>query len=119
MFYNYHQNNSGGSFVIDKDVSVNVIIEADSPEEADQKAKDIGIYFDGCDKGFDCPCCGDRWYPAYGKGDELPSIYGKPIQEYADSERIAWEGNAPCAYVYYADGRKQAITGRKAKETAK
>ena len=29
--------------------------------EANTKACDIGIYFDGVANGADCECCGDRW----------------------------------------------------------
>jgi hypothetical protein len=43
-------------------------IEAESAEHADEKAAEIGIYFNGCDDGRDCPCCGDRWYEARHKG---------------------------------------------------
>ena len=58
MYYHYRQNNSGGSFIVNSDVTVNVIIEADSADDANEKAKDIGIYFNGVDEGIDCPCCG-------------------------------------------------------------
>jgi hypothetical protein len=61
MFYKYTQNNSGGSYDIDDAVAYAVIIEASSSTEADDIAKKIGIYFDGCSTGADCPCCGDRW----------------------------------------------------------
>jgi hypothetical protein len=81
-----------------------VIIEADSAEEANNKAEEIGIYFDGCDKDMDCSCCGDRWHSVYGEGDETPMIYGKPVEEHD-----CWftkAGNV-YAYVYYADGTKK------------
>lgn len=109
MFYTYSQNNSGGGFDIDEHVTITVIIEADSADEADAKAEEIGIYFDGCDSEIDCPCCGDRWYRAYGEGDEKPSIYGTPIEENADSRysRSRWaEGGQPRTYVYMKDGTK-------------
>ena len=65
MFYCFIQNNSGGHFDYDKvqGISHYVVIEGDSVEDIENKAENIGIYFDGCDKGFDCLCCGDRWYP--------------------------------------------------------
>ncbi len=101
MFYSYRQNNSGGSFIIDKDVTLFVIIEADSNGEADNKAEEVGLYFDGCDDGRDCSCCGDRWYKPYGKGDKSPLIHSKPPQEYADNkDTFHWEGdNNPLAYI--------------------
>lgn len=41
-----------------------VIIEAKTAEQADDKAQEIGIYFNGCEEEIDCPCCGDRWTTA-------------------------------------------------------
>jgi len=62
-FYRFYQNNSGGEreFSDTKGITKNVIIEALSPELANHEAEKIGIYFDGCLKGKDCDCCGDRW----------------------------------------------------------
>jgi hypothetical protein len=59
-FYTYRQNNSGGSFSQDKNVSMYVIIEAKDASEADTIAEKVGIYFYGCRKQRDCSCCGDR-----------------------------------------------------------
>ena len=63
MFYKFWQNNSGGNYDTDIDVGLNhqVIIEADTKDEALEKAFNIGIYFDGVRAGRDCECCGDRW----------------------------------------------------------
>lgn len=61
-FYEFSQNNSGGQWDVDDKLCHRVIIEADTYGEAERMAKDLGVYFDGCDKGLDCNCCGDRWY---------------------------------------------------------
>lgn len=61
-YYLYHQNNTGGSWVIDDEVAEYVIIEAYDEKDANEIAKSKGIYFDGVDKEIDCECCGDRWY---------------------------------------------------------
>lgn len=64
-FYYYSQNNSGGFF--DGDYHY-VYIEADNETESDKIAEEspeVNIYFDGCSNGYDCDCCGDRWYRAY------------------------------------------------------
>lgn len=109
MFYLYDQNNSGGGFDVNDDVTYNVIIEADSADEADRKAEDVGIYFDGTDDGGpDCPCCGDRWSRAWSnEGDERPEIYGKPVEEHDEY----WaKDDEPWAYVYYKDGTKRSYT---------
>lgn len=60
-FYQFDQNNSYGIFDVDDKVCPIIIIEADTESEAIEKGLDLGIYFDGCNKGIDCPCCGDRW----------------------------------------------------------
>lgn len=111
-WFDYRQNNSGGGFYFDLDagVSVNVLIEADSAREADSKAESIGIYFDGCDTGMDCDCCGDRWYRTYGDGDDVPTVYGEEVTPNAwfdDSARfsIKWMGRDPEGFLHYADGR--------------
>ena len=61
FYYEFSQNNSGGRFKRDENVAEAVIIAACNAEEANSRAKDIGIYFHGCSKGKDCKCCGDRW----------------------------------------------------------
>lgn len=85
-FYEFHQNNSGGSFHIDDDVSHIVIIEAATAMQANETAQNVaGIYFDGCEKGWDCDCCGDRWYPVSDyDGHDEPMVYGHPLAEYKD-----------------------------------
>ena len=59
-FFTFRQNNSGGSFVVDleRGLGYMVCIEAENAEKACERAREIGIYFDG--RG-DCSCCGPRW----------------------------------------------------------
>jgi len=92
-FFAYRQNNSGGSFDVDDNVNINVIIEANNADEADTIAESIGIYFNGCEDGLDCGCCGDRWSRcSWGcsgdTGDEVPSLYGEPLPQNAAGEYI-------------------------------
>jgi hypothetical protein len=101
MFYCFDQNNSGGSFHEDDRVCQHVIIEADSAGQANELAEDLGIYFDGCDQGIDCSCCGDRWYPAWDDGDQEPNIYGKDPAAYKPTFSSA--GAVYCR-VFYQDG---------------
>jgi hypothetical protein len=106
MFYHYDQNNSGGSFVVNDNVTYNVIIEADSADEADERAKEIGIYFDD-DYDIDCECCGTRWDSAWPDvGEETPMVYDKPVEDV--DEYWAKDGE-PMAYVYYKDGTKRSV----------
>lgn len=81
-FYHYSQNNSGGNFIFDKEKGIthHVVIEASDATHADQRAIGLGIYFNGCDDGTDCDCCGGRWYNASEPGDKEPVVYGEPIK---------------------------------------
>ena len=54
MYFTFDQNNSGGSYERNEDVLEYVIIEAVTALEANCKAEEIGIYFDGCSSGLDC-----------------------------------------------------------------
>lgn len=103
MFYNFDQNNSGGSFVTNDKVCHYVIIEADNAKQANDKAENIGIYFNGAEDDIDCPCCDDRWYSQWDDdaGEETPMIYGLQPSEYSDY--FAKENEVYCR-VYYKDG---------------
>lgn len=110
MFYIYNQNNSGGKFIIDDSVGQYVIIEADSAEQADDEAQvRAGIYFDGCETGPDCPCCGDRWYRQFkGDGTEKPMIYGKTIEEFKKDPGF-FGVRQMVIHIYYQDGRHEKV----------
>lgn len=103
FFYHYSQKNSFGTFDenTEKGIGTDVIIEAHSAQDANKRAKKIGIYFDGVDKGIDCPCCGDRWYKAYADNEGAIShtINGKALDE-IESGDYRKE-----AYIHYIDGR--------------
>lgn len=103
-FFTYRQNNSGGSFEVDDKVDVYVIIEAESAVQANSIADDIGIYFDGCEKGLDCECCGDRWAEVdESDGREVPMIYSYPVSEYQSYVLRR------TAKVHYLDGRIEIV----------
>jgi hypothetical protein len=106
MFYKYNQNNSGGHFIINDEVTKHVIIEADSAEEANQRAEKIGIYFNGVSCGQDCDCCGDRWSSAW-------SIDGKPectISTYCLSMCCSTKNtDKPHVYIYLKNNEKWKI----------
>lgn len=99
MFFTFRQNNSGGSFQFDDKVTQFVIIEAEDANHANSIAESIGIYFDGCENGMDCSCCGDRWYPVSDyDGKYNPMLYDKHPSEYKSMFLN------PHCYVYYLDG---------------
>jgi len=111
-YFRYTQNNSGGRFNIDDKVAHHVIIQAHSASEANNLAKGVGIYFNGCDADIDCNCCGDRWSEAWDtEGTDTPLIYGG---DPATHEDIFTPVGAPVCHVYHLDGSK--TTYRKAEE---
>lgn len=101
-FFHFSQNNSGGYFDFELNkITHHVIIEAKNADHANFLAEEIGLYFNGCNSGIDCSCCGDRWYHACGEGDDTALIYGIPLEKYTDM----WFGDKqPHTYVHYLDG---------------
>lgn len=73
-FYEYTQNNSGGSFVTDDKLCHRLFIEENNSEKANEIAENLGVYFNGCEDGLDCYCCGDRW--SQPDEIEIPYRYG-------------------------------------------
>lgn len=111
-FYTYRQNNSGGSF----NGPYAVIIEAKNTDEADALAESKArVYFDGCDNGRDCSCCGDRWGRAsdYDAADS-PTLYG-------ETDPTKWEGfmGDDEAKIYFYDGTEKTIKLKKWGSNAK
>lgn len=97
-YFVYCQNNSGGRFVHDPEkLSYYVAIEAESISGAAAKAEELGIYFNGCDDGRDCSCCGDRWY-RQSEPEELPTYVF-----------MKWMGENPDMYVHNLDGSVDAV----------
>lgn len=104
MFYTFNQNNSGGDFEVNDLVAQYVVIEANDIDHASEIAEGIGIYFDGCDKGIDCPCCGDRWYlPWTDTGTNEPLIYGQPPDK--TTSIFCKKGDIVC-HVHYLNSPK-------------
>ena len=103
-FFTFDQNNSGGYFT---GPAIDVVVEARTADEANARAEQLGLYFDGAG---DCNCCGQRWYAQYDDddGDEVPSKYGAPItaegllesfsRDWSESDKV------PLLAVYTLDG---------------
>jgi len=96
-FYEFTQNNSGGSFVTNKKLCHRLVIEAVKESDAEEKAFDMGVYYNGVEDGRDCGCCGDRWsspsemlFP-YRYGTFSKSEATKKAKKYgADVEKTTW-----------------------------
>lgn len=120
MFYEFSQNNSGGSFDVTDTLCHRLFIEADSESEAIEKAEELGCYWDGVVKGIDCPCCGDRWYRNPDEVEEVRfgNIRFSNIEEYAQYLANNYGGwTTPEARIFYADGKVVEI--KTARETRK
>lgn len=65
MWFEYRQNNSGGSFRLTDKSALYVFVEADTAKKADDRVEMLtSVYFDPrCE--IDCSCCGSRWDTAY------------------------------------------------------
>ena len=77
-WFEFRQNNSGGSFVYDENVGKSVFVQARNAREANDIAERAGVYFDGVDAGWDCSCCGDRWYGLWSDdegSEDMPQEY--------------------------------------------
>jgi hypothetical protein len=103
-FYRFRQNNSGGHFHENDKVGELVIVEAISHTEANEIAEDNGIYFDGCDSGRDCSCCGDRWYKAHKYDEEEAETDPNKL---LDEHRPF--GNNGVVHIYFHDGRHEGF----------
>jgi hypothetical protein len=102
-FYLYDQNNSGGSFVYDDNFGENVLIEARSSGEANQKMQDMGCWEHGS-----CSCCGDRWSSIY-DGDEY-NVFATAEEVIARSApdpdaKYSFEQRGRQLVIHYLDGR--------------
>lgn len=106
-FFVFEQNNSGGKFIINEDLSHIVFIEADSVGLANRKAEEIGIYFDGVYIGKDCACCGDRWKECHCEEDLFfPNKRFKNITDYFHRTYGDFYYEA---VIYYKDGTKKRL----------
>lgn len=99
-FFEFDQNNSGGSFDRDEQAGIGprVWIEALNADDACRRAEDIGLYFDGCEYGRDCHCCGDRWSRPWGNGEVAPKF--SPTHDFMWGDTV---------FVHHFDGRIERV----------
>lgn len=108
MFWEFRQNNSGGSFIAP---AYFVYVEADSEEEASERFQEIdGCYFDHM-YIRDCACCGARWSGTY-SDYPLDEVYIKIDKSKED--RTAWgvsmyKDPIPEAIIYHKNKRLEII----------
>lgn len=114
-WFRFDQNNSGGSFHVDKKICYRLYLQASDYGSARTKALELGVYFDGVSNGIDCSCCGDRWSDYEEKIGKFPMEYKgtisfKDIEEYAQFMANEYGGwTTPDIRLYYADGKVKEI----------
>ncbi len=106
-YYTFEQNNSGGRF---QEPAGTLIVQAVSYEDARSRAEGLGVYFDGCEQGLDCSCCGDRWREDKGIGYEVPTMYEESLQQHIINNsyflKMYIDRGVPSVMVYHYDGTK-------------
>lgn len=102
-WYEYSQNNSGGSFDVNDKVCHRLYIQAETAEQANAKAEELECYWDGCASDMDCPCCGDRWYRNY--DDAGVDTNGKSIIDYVQELCDNYGWTVPDARLFYDNGK--------------
>lgn len=106
-FYTFYQNRINGcGYEVDEEehTSRYVIIEADSADDANQRARQIGMAWDG------------RW-PKVGEAssDDTPSVFSEPVgtlEQPPDRFNIATELDKPLITIHYQDGHIETFTPR-------
>lgn len=98
-FLTYHQNNSGGYYLIDDNVKHYVIIEGYDLWQIEAMANSILS-----DYREYCSCCGRRWSSYFDDEDltEEPMICNKSVYEYVSY----WSEQA---IIYYLDGTIEVV----------
>lgn len=98
-FYHFRQNNTGGFFEkSEKDgISESVIIEALNANHANDRAEEIGLFFDCCkDEDYE----DDRWIRTQEiEGYDEPCINGKPLENIKKSDYIN------SCFIHYLDSK--------------
>ena len=102
MWWRFHQNNSGGFWDVDANVSHDVFIQ-DVSEEAAVARLEVII----ADASFSCPCCGERWSTSWPDAPtDEPMQYDTPIEMYTEN---GWGSESTGKYrCHFYDGRVEA-----------
>ncbi len=113
-YYDFSQNNSGGRWKVDENFAENTIISARNLKEANYRAEELGIYFNGCEAGMDCDCCGDRWSSQWSESKDLePLIYGEKPEKYLTESTYSMRETI---IVHHADGTRETFKIDRPKE---
>lgn len=106
-FYPFHQNNSGGYYILNNDVQHYVIIEGYDLWQIESKANQVFH-----DYRVHCECCGERWDDDWIHERYLtdePMINEESVYNYNIDEH-SWDRREEAkVIIYYLDGRKELV----------
>lgn len=103
MFYCYRQNKTNNTYVVNDNVTLTVLIEADSDQEADSYAEKLGMSFDSFEDDSDT----SRWDSAKGYiSVPNPNTFIRGSQHY-DLNQVN-VGEAYC-HLYQSNGVKYSF----------
>ena len=105
-FYTFYQNNIHGDFILNDNLTTEVIVEAHNADEANERFKALGGYFNGLLKQIDCPCCGDRWQAQYKGGTETPTVFDVSVWSHKRSDDVPHAGDHFDFIIHYLNGGK-------------
>lgn len=97
----FNQNNSGGYYIQNEDVSALVCIQGKSLEQIKRKAESL---FSGNDSY--CECCGERWSTWVDEDDMMdePYYYDTPLKDSFDEY-----GNGSYATLHFHNGEVRYV----------
>lgn len=99
-WFTYDQNNSGGYFIDNDEVTHMICVQAENADAANAKAEEITKEY-----GEYCECCGERWYinEVDGDGFDVPSHYGEPLSSSQPSHYRKY------AVLHFASGEMRKV----------
>lgn len=114
LWYDYEQTNSGGrwDYRADRGIGYHVWIEAADADAANDRAKLIGLYFDGVLVGRDSDDSGDRWGRVWDV-DAMPAPPppGNPNSDWSWARDDQFEAFVhPVSGPLYGTGNRRAST---------
>lgn len=93
-FFHFSQNNSGGFFeVTDTVAEGGCVFEADSPQEANDKAEAAGVF-----DFWSCECCGERFSRQWKSDEGFQTV----------EESVKWSFGKPTV-VHFKDGTTKKV----------
>lgn len=105
-FVTYHQNNSGGYYILNEDVQHYVIIEGFDLWQIEAMANRVFA-----DHSQYCKCCGERWHTWIHENNmkNEPMIYEYTIEQFKKGEVADKWYRGDRAIIYYLNGIREIV----------